>query len=269
MSPSLRERLVVGLTPAGVQFTRYSRGLRPRVTDRATTPCPETEAEPWRAALATLARELPRHAGARPACEVVLSNHFVRYQVLPWRPELGGREEREALAQAQYRSVYGAAAQQWAVRLADTPFGGTTLACAVDRALVEELGGLLKSAGVRPTVVEPYLAAAFNRWRRKLKAPPFWLALLEPGRLWVGLMGAAGWSNVSARRIGADALAEARAVLAQEATVNATDGAPAPTYLIGTGLDRESARELREDGIEVLATATDALLSLDEAHGLQ
>lgn len=267
MSPSLRERLVVGLSPAGVQLARYSRGLRPRLAERATAHCAETGPEPWRSALETLARELPRHAAAHPVCEVVLSNHFVRYQVLPWRPELGGREEREALAHAQYRSVFGEAAQQWDVRLEDARFGASTLACAADRSLIEELGGLLKTAGVRPTAIEPYLAAAFNRWRHKLKAPPFWLVLLEPGRLWVGLMGATGWSNVSARRLSADVVDETRAVLAQEAALSAADAAPA--YLIAAGLDRESARDLREGGIEVLATATDALLSLDEAHGIR
>jgi hypothetical protein len=268
VSPSLRERLVVGLSPAGVQFARYSRGLRPRLADRATAPCAAADGEPWRPALAALARELPRHAAAGPVCEVVLSNHFVRYQLLPWRPELGGREEREALAQAQYRSVFGPAAQQWAVRLAATEFGATTLACAVDRALVEELARLLKAADVRPAAIEPYLAAAFNRWRRKLKTPPFWLALLEPGRLWIGLMGAAGWSNVSTRRIGADPLAETLAALVQEAAVNETGPAPIPTYLIAAGLDLESARALHDNGIEVLAAAPDSLLSLDEAHGV-
>jgi hypothetical protein len=268
VSPSLRERLVVGLSPAGVQFARYSRGLRPRLAESATAHCAEADGEPWRPVLAALARELPRHAAAGPACEVVLSNHFVRYQLLSWRPELGGREEREALAQAQYRSVFGAAAQQWSVRLAATTYGGTTLACAVDRALVEELASLLKAAGVRPTAIEPYLAAAFNRWRRELKAPPFWLVLLEPGRLWVGLMGAAGWSNVSTRRIGADPLTETLAVLAQEVTVNSAGPEPVSAYLIAAGLDSDSARALRENGIKVLATAPDALLSLDEAHGL-
>jgi hypothetical protein len=264
----LRERLIVGLSPAGVQFARYGRGLRPRLTERATVHCADSGTEPWRSSLDALARELPRHAAAGPVCEVVLSNHFVRYQLLPWRPELKAREERAALAQAQYRSVFGAAAQGWTVRLAATTFGGTTLACAVDRALVEELARLLKAAGARAAAIEPYLGAVFNRWRRELKAPPFWLALLEPGRLWVGRMGAAGWANVSARRIGADVLAGTVAGLAQEAAVNGAEAAPSPTYLIAAGLDRESVRALRESGIEVLAAEPDALLSLGEARSL-
>ena len=268
MSPSLRERLIVGLSPAGVQFARYGRGLRPRLAESVTVPCGDSGAQPWRSAVDTLARELPRLAARVPVCEVVLSNHFVRFQLLPWRPELRTREERAALAQAQYRGVFGPAAQGWTVRLAASAFGATTLACAVDRALVEELARLLKSAGARPAAIEPYLAAVFNRWRRELKAPPFWLVLLEPGRLWVGLMGATGWSNVSARRIGSDPLAETLAVLAQEAAVNGAGPKAVPTYLIAAGLDRESARTLREGGIKVLATAPDALLSLDEAHGL-
>lgn len=268
MSLSLRERLIVGLSPAGVQFARYGRGLRPRLAESATVPCAESGAEPWRPAVETLARELPRLAAKGPACEVVLSNHFVRYQLLPWRPELKAREERAALAQAQYRGVFGAAAQGWTVRLAASAFGATTLACAVDRALVEELARLLKAAGARPSAVEPYLAAAFNRWRPALKAPSFWLALLEPGRLWVGRMAGAGWANVSARRIGVDLLAETQAILAQEAAVNSAGPAPIPTYLIAAGLDRASARALRENGIEVLAAEPDALMSLGEARAL-
>jgi hypothetical protein len=264
----LRERLIVGLSPAGVQFARYGRGLRPRLAESATVPCGDSGAEPWRPAVETLARELPRLAAKGPVCEVVLSNHFVRYQLLPWRPELKARDERAALAQAQYRSVFGAAAQAWTVRLADSVFGATTLACAVDRALVEELARLLKAAGARPAAIEPYLAAAFNRWRRALKAPSFRLALLEPGRLWVGRMDAAGWANVGAQRIGADPLSEMPVILAQEAAVIGADPAPVPTYLIAAGLDRASVRALREKGIEVLAAEPDVLMSLGEARSI-
>jgi hypothetical protein len=262
VSPSLRERLVVGLSPAGVQLARYGRGLRPRLVDSATVPCADSAAEPWRPAVEALVRELPRHAAARPVCEVVLSNHFVRYQLLPWRPELRSRDERAALAQAQYRSVFGPATQGWTLRLAPAEFGATTLACAVDRALVEALAGVLKSAGVRPAAIEPYLAAAFNRWRLQLKSPPFWLLLLEPGRLWVGRMGSSGWSSVSARRIGADVVTETLAVLTQEAAVSGAETERVAIYLVAAGLDRESARALREQGIEVLTAEPDALLNL-------
>ena len=268
MSPSLRERLVVGLSPAGVQFARYGRGLRPRLAESVTVPCGDSGAEPWRSAVDTLARELPRLAARGPVCEVVLSNHFVRFQLLPWRPELRSREERAALALAQYRGVFGAAAQGWTVRLAASAFGATTLACAVDRALVEELARLLKSAGARPAAIEPYLAAAFNRWRQALKAPSFRLALLEPGRLWVGRMDAAGWASVGARRIGADPLSETLAILAQEAAVIDAGATAVPTYLIAAGLDRASVRALREKGIAVVAAEPDALMSLGEARGI-
>ena len=60
------------------------------------------------------------------------------------------------------------------------------LACAVDRALVQELDRLLKQAGAGPSSIEPYPAAATNLWRRELTAEAFWLVLLEPGRLWLG-----------------------------------------------------------------------------------
>jgi hypothetical protein len=253
VSPSLRERLVIGLAPSGVQFARYSRGLRPRLEEYDGVSCAESGGEAWRPGLEVLARELPRRAGAKRACQVVLSTHFVRDQMIPWRPELTTRRERAALAQAQYRAIFGDVAQQWTVRLVDAAYGAPALACAVDRALVQELDRLLKQAGAGSTSIEPYPAAASNLWRRELTAESFWLVLLEPGRLWLGRADRGNWVGVAGRRLSGDAPAEILASLAQEAAVIGGDLPGATVYCVACGLETDRVRALRDAGITVLS----------------
>ena len=253
MSPSWRERLIIGLSPSGVQFARYSRGLWPRLVEYGGVGCADSSGEPWRAGLEALARELQQRGVAKRTCQVVLSNHFLRYQMVPWRPEINTRRERAALAQAQYRAVFGDAAQSWSVRLADAGYGEPGLACAVDEALVRELERLLEQAGVGAASIEPYPVAAINLWRRELKAESFWLALLEPGRLWLARAEHGNWTGVATRRLAGGTAEEALASLAQEAAVIDGELAGATVYCVACGLDLDRVRALREAGVTMLS----------------
>jgi hypothetical protein len=253
VSPSWRERLIIGLSPSGVQFARYSRGLRPRLVEYGGVGCAESSGEPWRAGLEALAREMQQRGVAKRTCQVVLSNHFLRYQMVPWRSEINTRRERAALAQAQYRAVFGDVAQSWSVRLADAGYGAPALACAVDQALVQELERLLRQSGAGALSIEPYPVAAINQWRRELSAESFWLALIEPGRLWLGRAEGGNWVGVATRRLAGDAPAETLASLAQEAAVIGGDVFGGTTYCVASGLDNGHARALRGAGLSVLS----------------
>ena len=262
VSPSWRERIIVGLAPSGVQFARYSRGLRPRLEEYGGVGCAESGGEPWRAGLEALARELPQRGAAKRICQVVLSNHFLRYQMIPWRSELTTRRERAALAQAQYRAVFGDAAQQWSVRIADAAYGAPALACAVDQALVQEIERLFRQSGAGPVSIEPYPVAVINLWRRELTAASFWLVLLEPGHLWLGRAEHGNWVGVATRRLAGDAPAEILASLAQEAAVIGGEVNGTTTYCVACGLDRNQAHALREAGMNVLSWDPFGALSL-------
>ena len=253
VSPSWRERLIIGLSPSGVQFARFSRGLRPRLVEYGGVGCAESSGEPWRACLEALTRELPQRGVAKQTCQVVLSNHFLRYQMVPWRAEINTRRERAALAQAQYRAVFGDAARNWSVRLADAPYGAPVLACAVDETLVQELDRLLRQSGAASISIEPYPVAAINLWRHDLTADAFWLVLLEPGRLWLGRAEGGNWVGVATRRLAADTPAETLSSLAQEAAAIGGDVFGGTAYCIACGLDQDRVRALREAGLSVLS----------------
>ncbi len=101
-------------------------------------PCDSaTGAQPWRAALQALETELPRFADGRTVATVILSNHFLRYTLVPWRDELSDAEEELAFARHCFARVYGKAAEQWELRLSqeapESPRLASARGCGVAR----------------------------------------------------------------------------------------------------------------------------------------
>ena len=130
---------------------------------------------------------------------VVLSNHFARYTVV--QPQEGATPEEElALARFQFAKIHGERARGWEVRLS-RPGGGARLACAIDAALLEGLkAGMPKRGRVRLVSVQPWLMAAFNRWRSRIPRDGAWLVLAEPGRSCLARLAAKGWAWVQNSR---------------------------------------------------------------------
>lgn len=232
MSLSWREALVVGLVPGGVQVAgRF--------------------AAPWREALGALAKSKPR-----AAFRVVLSNHFLRYDLLPWEGGIAAPAERAVQARVRLRGVHGAAAEDWELRVDEHAHGAAALACAVDQSLLAELAQAL---GRPPRSCQPYAVAAFNRWRRAVKAAAFRFAVIEPGRIWLGRATRGRWTGALTRRPGEDAAAGTLAMLEQE---EALAGAQVPTFAVVSGLDGVGLRRLESAGLRLLQTETELPLCL-------
>ena len=243
------ERFVASLSPAGVPLAHLASGGGPGDAEHWSAPCADAGTrEPWRPQLEALSTELARRKSRRLRCRVVLSNHYVRFQVVPWHDTMQSGHDRARLARAQYRSVFGEVAEDWEICLETTAYGMPVLACAVERALLSALGAIAARAHIDS--VEPHAAAAFNRWRRELPAEHFRLAVLEPGRLWLGQAEKGGWVSVAARLLaGRDAVSEVLSCIEQE---TAASPAELPVYLVTTGLDRMGARRLSDAGLRVL-----------------
>ena len=56
----------------------------------------------------TLETALPGYADGKTVATVILSNHFMRYTLVPWRDELSDAEEELAYARHCFTKVYGA-----------------------------------------------------------------------------------------------------------------------------------------------------------------
>ena len=232
MSHLWRDQLNIVLRPDRVVLVRLGRGLRPRVVDKQILVCAPAAAgePPWAHALATLKSLLEAQKTGADA-RLVLSNHFVRYTVVPWSDELSNEEEQAAFVRHRYTQVYGDAANDWEMLLSKGSAGVPRLASAIDRTLLDAARGIFAGSKIRLRSLQPYLMAAFNQWRREFDDGGAWLALAEPGRLCLALLHQGQWHSVRTRHIGPALAAELPLILDQERLLSGLPDAPAKVFL--------------------------------------
>ena len=177
MSLSLPERLTVTLEPHRVLVGR-------RVVDADAG----YGAEPWHGALHALKEELSSRK-ERLDVTVILSNHFVRYAIVP-RQDAASAGEELALARFHFARIHGERVKSWEVRLSGE------LACAIDAAFFFELKKVLSQGKARLVSVQPYLMHAYNQWRPRIPREGAWLVLAEPERVCLARLSARGWASV-------------------------------------------------------------------------
>lgn len=191
--------------------------------------------DPWQSSVDQLSEAL-LEAGVRGgALHVVLSDHFVRYLLVPWSEKLVADSERLALARLMLGEVYGGVAEGWEVCLDDQPAGQPSFACAVDRTLLQALRELCKQRDLRLASLVPSLVARVNRHRKALRERAFCLASVEPGRLTLAFRAAAGWTAVRSRRSDVPVTEALPAALKQESAAGGATSLGA-LYVIGEDL---------------------------------
>ncbi len=132
---------------------------------------------------------------------VVLSNHYARYLVMPWSPELVTPPEEAEFARMRFAEVFGEVANGWKISMAPAPAGAGRVAAAVDRELLDKLSQTMSGSPLRLRSVQPALMSQFNAWRRQI-GDDAWLVLAERGRVLIGLIQGGEWRSVRVRPIG-------------------------------------------------------------------
>lgn len=122
------------------------------------------------------------------AIEVVLSNHLVRYAVLPWSSALSRDRDWIAYAEHLFSITYGADAAGWRIRICDMGRRKPRVACAAQSALLDSIASV-----PRVVSIQPHLMSAFNAQRREFERDSGWLVVHEPGRLTLGLVSGGEW----------------------------------------------------------------------------
>ena len=183
MSLLFRDRLLIRLSPSQLS-----------VRDEVLPCDPALGPQPWQGAVAAL-KLLP----IERKCEVTveLSNHFVRYALVPWSDALSSAAEEEAYARHQFARIHGERARSWAVRASEARRGAARLASAVDQALIDAIRSCFPPRGKSRLVsVQPALMSVFNRSRGAVPRSGAWLALAEPERACVALHMRGQWRAV-------------------------------------------------------------------------
>jgi len=186
------ERILVSLEAAALTWARPGERASVAVD-------PGSGSEPWRGVIEALRAQAAGWRTRRARVQVVLSNLFVRYLIVP--PGGGGSAaEQSALARFHFSRVHGERALGWEARLAGA-LGGPQVGCATDRALLEALRACFEPGSrARLTSVQPYLVSAYNRWRPRIPRGGTWLVLHEPARICVAALGDRGWLALATGR---------------------------------------------------------------------
>ena len=203
MSLLWRDQLRIVLCPDKVIVVRLGKGLRPQIKEKLIWHCvPATTGMPWQSALNTLNEKMVELGkGANADVVIILSNHFVRYALLPWSEQLKGPEEEQALARIYFEKIYGSLAATWALRISEEGYGVARIASAIDQMLLDGLSAVFASTPLHLASVQPYLMAAYNQWRYVLKDPNTCFVVAETGKVCIAMISDKNWWAVRSMQI--------------------------------------------------------------------
>ena len=209
MSLLWRESAHIRIYPQQVEILRFAPGWQRAAPERSTLACtgtPARDAASWAPAIEAL-RELLTRPNLRGAdATVILSDHFVRYLLIPWSASLVTEEEQLAFARMRFVQVYGEAAQSWMLRLSDGAAGSGQVAAAIERPLIDSLTPLLENSPLALRSIQPQLMALVNAARKAIGRDA-WLAVAEPGRLLLGLLRGGRWLSLRSRPLNGETVA--------------------------------------------------------------
>ena len=198
MSPLRPDRACAVLCPDQLQVVRAGRRWPRRAALRfAEKFVAEGDAPAWQPGVEALERFLAEHAASAAALDVVVSNHFVRYVLLPWNAQVASEEEMRNCAAAMFEDIHGDLASGWEVTVSAERAGAPRLAAAIDGALLAAVRGAVRPTRWGLASIQPYLMAAYNRVARPHTGSDFVFMLLEAERACIVAAQAGKWCHVS------------------------------------------------------------------------
>ena len=181
-----RDRVRIALCPDRVITLHYKAGLRPRIISKQIHKCVESGLG-WQSVLPTLQAALSKTDWRNADATLIISNHFVRYLLLPWSDVSLTNEEKAALLQDRFQEVYGEVSATWDLRLNAGSFGSPSLASGVDKNLLAQVKTIFDSSKLRLDSIQPYLMSSVNDIRRNFKKGSDWFVMVEEGMFCIAL----------------------------------------------------------------------------------
>ena len=183
MSPLWRDEVGIFIGPTKVVLARMRRGMRPKCVAEQGVSVESTHCGNWRPAIDELQRQLANDLWQSANLRVVVSDHWARYAVLPWSPELTRPEERATHARMILQEIYGDAVDEWTIGTSDSPPRTAAVISAISTRLVDELHRITSDNSLRLVSIQPHLVVAYNGWRDKLPESAAWFASIDEGSL--------------------------------------------------------------------------------------
>jgi hypothetical protein len=195
VSPSWRDRYIAVLTPDKVAVVRRRWGWSGDFDLRADAACVEPTAVGAAQALSGL---LARPEIGSGQLTVLLSNHFVRYLLVPWRAEVGSPAELTAFAEICCDQVFGSEPGRRILITSREKASSPRLAAVLDGTFLDALHSAVNASSLGLASVQPYLSAAFNCMRVSFSRSNFVFVVAEPNRTCMLVSIDGCWSSVRA-----------------------------------------------------------------------
>jgi hypothetical protein len=197
-----RNKLRIGLCPDRLIVAGERTGLRQKDLRKEIIPVESGSDNPsWLAAVDALPSAMEPSDVAKLEVTVIVSNHFMRYALLPWNAELRTEAEWESLARHRLAGVYGTTVEDWMLQSSKTGAQGARVVCAADRTMLDAIIERVTGTGAKLVSIQPYLMAAFNRVRGRVGKESCWLVLEERDRLTMAMFRDGAWQAIRSRRV--------------------------------------------------------------------
>lgn len=200
---SLRKRFTIVLSPTCIEVSEISRhGLRRQRSKPAVFPAAlQTSEQAWQGALAALRHWLEKSEYASVDIDLIVSDSFARYALIPWFGEVKHQAEISLLSRIQFEELFGKAVADWEIQVDMLDYAKAGIGCALDKVLVKALEDLCFSHKVRLMSLQPYFMGAFNRARGYIGESALF-AVVEFGQcVLVSIMNGA-WHSIRSIRLG-------------------------------------------------------------------
>jgi hypothetical protein len=253
VSPLWRDEVGIFVGPGKVVLARMRRGIRPTCVAEQGVSVDNPHAGNWQPALAALKDQLDNKLWQNANARIVLSDHWTRYAVLPWAPQLTRDAERLAHARLILAHTYGNSIDQWTVRVCESPPHTPAVISAVPNELLRELTDALGSHRLRLVSLQPHLIVAYNAWRDHLPDTAAWFASVDDGSLAAMHLTNGRCDRVRSVRISDDWTVEIRRIqtmgrLAQNRPAEGRVYVDAPPWLRAVAGNSNAALEWLDDG---------------------
>jgi hypothetical protein len=227
VSPSWRDEIGVHISPRRLCMVRLRRGFKRRLTAEHEASLEAPSGGDWKPALAALEERLAQPQWQAQALRVVIADTWVRYALVPWKPNLRSAVDRAAHARQIFVSTYGDALGGWEIRLSDAPPQAARVACAIPPELLGDLRATASRHQLSLLSVTSQLLVAYATWRHCLPASGAWFVTIGDGTLAAARLGKRAWDRVHAVRIGHDWTRELKRLqtFGRLASTNPADGA--------------------------------------------
>lgn len=195
--------LLITLSPEHITLNLLKRSMwRDEYKQALTLPCVTNTDDDLIKCLAMLENNLKKAPWNSARVTVVLSNHFVRYMLIPWSDMLLHPKEQQAYLQHLFNETYGDTAANHALRLSPAAPGKERIASALDKKLLQQVRSTVSNAGLPLDSIQPWLMYCFNLYRNQMPDAGGWFVSVEHGMLAIIGVANGAWRLVHTLRCG-------------------------------------------------------------------